>query len=158
MTQPLTQSTAVIASTHNTYVAESEIVPEGRGVFASRHIEPGELFERVPVIVIPNEELPLAARTLLYDYYYDWNDDLDAAGVALGFGSLYNHSFDPSAAYEKHFAAMRIDFTARRLIRRGEEITINYNGTFPTDDSPLKYDWARAMLVDQDAERQGRQL
>ena len=152
-------STTAVATSINTYVAESELVPAGRGVFAARDIEQGELFERCPVIVIPDSEMPLAARTLLYDYYYDWGEDLDAAGVALGFGSLYNHSFDPSAAYEKLFAEMRVDMTARRPIRRGEEITINYNGTYPTDDSPLKYDWARTTLVDFDEEgRRGRQL
>lgn len=151
--------TTAVASAINTYVAESNIVPAGRGVFAARDIEQGEVFERCPVIVIPDSELPLAARTLLYDYYYDWGDDLDAAGVALGFGSLYNHSFDPSAAYEKLFAEMRVDMTARRPIRHGEEITINYNGTFPTDHSPLKYDWARTTLVDTDGEgRRGRRL
>ena len=55
--------------------------------------------------------------------------------MALGYGSLYNHSFKPNARYTKGPAEMAIKFSALRDIAAGEEILINYNGT-PEDDSP----------------------
>jgi SET domain-containing protein len=55
--------------------------------------------------------------------------------VALGYGSLYNHSYTPNARYDDESPQIKI-FTAIREIAAGEEITINYNGE-PSDESPV---------------------
>ena len=47
---------------------------------------------------------------------------------ALGYGSIYNHSYSPNARYVKHFDRRTIDFIALWDIAAGEEIPTNYNG------------------------------
>jgi SET domain-containing protein len=46
--------------------------------------------------------------------------------VALGYGSLYNHSYSPNARY-LDVGRMTKAFISLRDIAPGEEITINYN-------------------------------
>lgn len=109
---------------------------KGRGVFARRQIAEGERIEQVPVLVIPAEQWQHLKRTVLYNYCFSWGSDHQHAALALGFGSLYNHSYQPNAAYVKRLAELIIDFVALRGIAPGEEITINYNGS-PGGQAPM---------------------
>lgn len=108
----------------------------GRGVFARRHFAAGELIEQVPVLVIPAEQWRHVAQTVLLNYCFSWGADSQHAALALGFGSLYNHSYHPNATYVKRLAEALIDFVALRAIDSGQEITINYNGS-PTGQEPM---------------------
>ena len=58
--------------------------------------------------------------------------------LALGYGSLYNHSYRPNARYDDVGQRTKL-FTALRAIEPGEEITINYNGD-PEDGSPVGFE------------------
>jgi uncharacterized protein len=99
---------------------------KGRGVYARRLIRKGEVIERVPVIVMSLDEYAKgAAETVLKDYCFHWGKDKVA--LALGYGSLYNHSFKPNARYDD-VGPLTKQFTALRDIRPGEEISVNYNG------------------------------
>ncbi len=97
---------------------------KGRGVFAVKRIPEGEIIERAPVIVIPDERRHSAGRCVLDDYYFEWGSDY---AIALGFGSLYNHSHKPNAAFICRHEEMYIEFVALRDILEGEEVTIHYN-------------------------------
>jgi len=113
---------------------------KGRGVVAERPLRKGELIERAPVIVIPRDEAPLIRDTRLAHYYYEWGDDDRAAAIALGYGSLYNHSYAPNARFEFHEPEECLEFFALRNIQSGEEITINYNNLGPDAKKPLKFE------------------
>jgi len=52
--------------------------------------------------------------------------------MALGLGSLHNHSYHANTIFERDFDGQLIVFKAAKPIRQGEELTINYNGE--TDD------------------------
>jgi uncharacterized protein len=104
---------------------------KGRGIFAGRRFEQDELIERVPVIVIPVAECAVLATTLVDAYDFEWGPESSQSAIALGYGSLYNHSFEPNALYTKLFDSEEIEFTALRIIEAGEEILINYNGKRP---------------------------
>ena len=104
-------------------VQESEI--HGRGVFATAPIASGETIEICPVLRVPVEEVELIDSTLIAAYYYIWNG---AAGIALGFGSLYNHSSTPNAEYLKHIEEDFLVIRALSAIPSGEEITMSYGG------------------------------
>ena len=112
---------------------------KGRGVFAGRRFLKGEVIERAPVLIIPAQEWSQFEKTMLYDYCYSWGDQAEDMAFALGFGSLYNHSYHPNAVYKKNLDELMIEFIALRNIEAGEEVTINYNG-YPTDESPLWFE------------------
>jgi SET domain-containing protein len=98
---------------------------KGRGVFARVLIPEGTVFERVPLLVIPAAEvLEGEDSRLLQDYVFEYKKDV---ALALGYGSLYNHSYNPNARYDDAGRQIK-EFRALRDIHPGEEITINYNG------------------------------
>ena len=114
----------------------------GRGVFATRLINEGTILERVPVLLIPREQVfdesNVARRSCRLSWYvYEWgNGEGDEyVAVALGYGSLYNHSYHPNTFYRRE-SPDAIEFVALRQIEADEEITINYNGE-PDDRSPV---------------------
>ena len=99
---------------------------KGRGVFARRAIDKGEVVERVPVLVLTAAEFEDGvAGTRLANYCFAWGTG--KAALALGYGSLYNHSYRPNARYDDVGPHIK-EFTALRNIEPGEEITVNYNG------------------------------
>jgi hypothetical protein len=91
----------------------------GRGVFATRAFAKGETVETCPTL-----QLPPGTGTDIADYLFE----ASARGkslVALGYGSLYNHSSDPNVDYHQP-AADRLCFVALRDVQAGEELTIDY--------------------------------
>ena len=111
-----------------------QVPSKGRGVFAQKPFAKDEMIEHAPVIVLPTHQEQFLDQTVLKDYYYAW--DQATSAVALGFGSLYNHSYTPNARYVRKYAEAIIEFTALRPIEADEEITVNYNGD-PADQAPL---------------------
>ena len=105
----------------------------GRGVFAERDFSKDELIERCPVLVLAADQRPLIIKTILAGYFFNWRSGSKVVAIALGYGSLYNHSRQPNAFYEQWLEKNQMDIVALRPIRRDEEIFINYGGT--PDDS-----------------------
>lgn len=143
------------------HLAKSKIPRAGRGVFAAINIKKSQLIERCPIIETPVKDYLYLRKTELRNYYFLWNKvqpkgkDLwsktskfkiknKKAAIALGYGSLYNHSYNPNATYKKKFKEKTIDFIAIRPIKKGEEITVNYNLGDPGNQSPL---WIRSIKV-----------
>lgn len=107
------------------FVADADC---GRGVYSDRALRTGEVIERAPVIAIPAAQVGALAGTALYDYWFGWGAADEDAGLAAGYGSIYNHSFAANVAYRKDFAAGELQFVARRDIAGGEELRIDYTG------------------------------
>ncbi|EXX90396.1 lysine methyltransferase [Paenibacillus darwinianus] len=103
-----------------------------RGVFATRNIAKGELIHEAPVIPYPNEEHEFIEKTLLADYAFEYGANHTA--LLLGYGMLFNHSYQPNAIYELNFDNHTVDFYAHTDINAGDEILINYNGEVDCDD------------------------
>lgn len=112
---------------------------KGRGVFAKRFFEKGELVERVPMLPLSQQEEPFEKSLVLYNYVFGWGPDLKYSAVALGYGSIYNHSYKPNAVYIRHEEQLVMDIIALEQITRGEEILINYNGD-PKSQKPVWFD------------------
>lgn len=112
-----------------------EVEGKGRGVFTSEAIAAGAVIEEAPVIVIPELGGTAFAPTRTIDrYLFKFGNDWMA--LALGYGSLYNHSYEPNARYETNLDRLTIVYTALRDIKEDEEILVNYNCD-PDDRSPL---------------------
>jgi uncharacterized protein len=105
-----------------------------RGVFATEDISKGQLFHIAPVIPYPNVEHILIEETVLSDYVYEYGKNHSA--VVLGYGMLFNHSFEPNAVYDIDFSTHTFKYYAYKDIKAGEEILINYNGDVD-DKEPL---------------------
>ncbi|MCA9037137.1 MAG: hypothetical protein KDA91_18500, partial [Planctomycetaceae bacterium] len=72
---------------------------KGRGVFATQFIPRDTVIEIAPVLVLPaGEVLDDTIESVLSHYVFEWTKKTVA--VALGYGSLYNHSYTPNARYE----------------------------------------------------------
>lgn len=117
-----------------THIYYKETDDRGRGVFTARSINAGDVIEICPIVVIPKAQIAILDRTVLYDYYFLWEDN--NAAIALGYGSLYNHSYSPNAEYIMDFVDSSLIIKAIRDINAHEEITFNYNGD-PVDDEEL---------------------
>ncbi|HUN42590.1 MAG TPA: SET domain-containing protein [Acetobacteraceae bacterium] len=98
----------------------------GRGVFATRQFAPGEMIEMCLVVALSEADARKLDATGLYDYYFGWAEDGRQAAIALGYGSIYNHSSTPNAQHHKNFAANTMSVIALRPIAAGEEIFIRY--------------------------------
>lgn len=102
----------------------------GRGVYTAEPIAEGELIELAPVIVMTAEERLMLDKTLLHDYIFEWSKDLNQCALALGFVSVYNHAYEANCQYGMYFKQQSISIIAVRNIKAGEELFINYNGTW----------------------------
>ena len=95
---------------------------KGRGVFARRPIETDEVIETCPVLVLPSGSIEDFSAGI-GAYVFEWGRGRLA--LALGYGSLYNHSYRPNARYVDLAERTKL-FTAIRDIAAGEEIAYDY--------------------------------
>jgi SET domain-containing protein len=99
---------------------------KGYGVFAIDVIEAGEIIEECHLVSLPISKGE--ASDILINYRYCWpcTEDWQEQVVALGYGSIYNHSDDNNAFWQDHPSAKAFQFIANRRILPGEEICIYY--------------------------------
>lgn len=114
------------------YVKKSEL--GGFGVFANKNMQKNQTIEVCQTILLSKQDRKILDKTKLYNYYFGWQGK---AALALGYGSLYNHSYSPNAKYVKNYSANTITIIALRDIQEEEEILVNYNG----DPSCMKQLW-----------------
>jgi SET domain-containing protein len=100
----------------------------GRGVFTNQPIGPDTIIEIAPVIVMSLEERKLLDQTLLHDYIFEWDNKRNRCCVALGYISVYNHSYSSNCEYSMDFENDLITIKTVQFVNAGEELFINYNG------------------------------
>jgi SET domain-containing protein len=108
------------------YIAKTKKM--GRGVFTRSALAPGTIIEVAPVIVMSKEDRSFIDQTLLHDYIFEWGDNKQQCCMALGYVPLYNHAYSSNCEYEMDFKKQIITIKTVRLIEKGEELFINYNG------------------------------
>jgi SET domain-containing protein len=99
----------------------------GIGVFTSKGLKKDTVIETSPVIVLTEEDRKTIEKTLLYHYVFEWGDNKKRAAIALGYVSLYNHSYDANCVYEMDYNKKLMTIKTVRDIKKGEELFINYN-------------------------------
>ena len=115
-------------------IRKSKIKNAGRGVFALTDIKKGEVIEICPILIFPGGEYPHLSETKLSGYLFEYTGD--STILALGFGSMYNHTNTPNAKYEmveyegKSEQNNELYFVATKPIKKDEEIYINYGGQY----------------------------
>jgi len=101
---------------------------KGKAVFTNFDIDAGVVIELSPVIVMKKEDRVHLDKTLLHDYIFEWGENKDQCCMALGFIPIYNHSYTSNCEYFMDFEEEIIFVKTVRTIKKGEELTINYNG------------------------------
>lgn len=91
----------------------------GYGVFADQDIQAGDLIEECYALIRNDDDN-------LYGNYYFRTPENNKHAIALGNGSLYNHSPIPNANYHFDMECSLIIFHANQAIKKGEEICISY--------------------------------
>jgi SET domain-containing protein len=89
----------------------------GYGVFADDDIEADSIIEECYTLIHKKEVVPFSSFYFSADQY---------AALALGFGSIYNHSNNPNARMVFDHEHSLVVFYAKRAIKSGEEICISY--------------------------------
>lgn len=115
----------------------------GRGVFSSEPILIGSIIEICPVLSMQGKDRQHLDQTKLHDYYFIWGINDEYCAIVLGFGSLYNHAYEPNAEYEPNFETDTLTFYALKRIPAGTEITVNYSGD-PTGRMELWFEEKQA--------------
>lgn len=108
------------------FVNESPI--HGLGVFAKQKIKTGELIEKCPILTLPiNKD---ESSDLLIHYRFNWpqGNEWEEQVVALGYGSLYNHSEEPNAFWVSSSDSRCFEFYSLKDIEEGDEILVWYGG------------------------------
>jgi uncharacterized protein len=135
------------AATLRAQLAVRDFGIRGRGIVALEDIEPGRLVERSPVLIIPSEERPSVDKTIIFTYVFMWEhhtveEDLykhrGRSAIALGYTSLLSHSFEPNCIFVRHIDELLIDVFAKRPIRAGEELTIDYQMALWFEPVPIE--------------------
>ena len=128
-----------ILASDNIYVGRSKILDAGRGVFANCDIKKGEIIESCPIIEIPKYDTSNLTESVLVTYFFYFGKNKERSAIALGLGSIYNHTYTPNAKFRIKQKDMLIDFIALENIKKGNEITINYYNGNP-QNSPLWFE------------------
>lgn len=100
----------------------------GRGVYTAETIAPDTVVEVSPVIVMSADDRTYLDKTALHDYIFEWGALKDKCCMALGLVPIYNHSYSSNCEYFMNYDEDVILVKTVRLIEKGEELTINYNG------------------------------
>jgi SET domain-containing protein len=108
-------------------VAFGKTPDKGIGVFAKTAISNGELIEVAPILLVDSDVMTV---NNLNDYVFTLNKEEDIYAVALGYGSLYNHSENPNADWNTNMEDAEIRFIAKEDIQEGQEITVSYGSSY----------------------------
>ena len=116
---------------------------KGREVVANVSFAKGDIIEQCPVICISEtDQLQALQGTILNEFVYPWTGfqpEAAAVGhmlrgvtrdmsrvIALGYGSLYNHSDDPNAIWEPDHKNWNLIIRAYRDIQPNDPIEVSY--------------------------------
>lgn len=102
----------------------------GRGVFAVKPLKAGMLINVSHVLLFPADEYQVHGKhTQLDNYTYIWNKGADGVtmALALGLGSLFNHSYEsPNVSYTFDRVKETIRYTLMKNVDAETELCISY--------------------------------
>lgn len=121
-----------IKSFNNNFLIQIKKHPKmGRGVFSLIDLKKGSLVEVSELIILSKKDTKIVLSGLksLAKFLFTYNKEQVA--IALGVGSLFNHSNKPNIEYI--FKNKKLYFITNKSVKAGEQLFINYGY------EPLKY-------------------
>jgi hypothetical protein len=107
--------------------------PKGRGLFAAQNIPPRTEVHVAPCIAVGREEYESHMRFTVLEHYL-FNDQGGNKLLALGYGSLFNHSRSPNVDYRIGEGSI-VYSSGHKQIPQGEELCISYGANLWFDDA-----------------------
>jgi uncharacterized protein len=100
----------------------------GRGVYSTHGFFKDEIVEVAPVSLLDVnfEMFPKELQTRVYNWGFLTKSNIKHA-IAMGYGSMYNHSDYPNLRYEADTNFEVIRYIALRNIAPNEQLTIHYD-------------------------------
>lgn len=99
---------------------------KGFGVFTNENIEKGKIVEICYSLKLKKTEIQHSNHDYLFCY-----DSTAEQYLPFGFGSIYNHSYEPNIHWKITWPEKGIiEFFSLRNIKKGEELTHNYGPTY----------------------------
>lgn len=108
---------------------------KGRGIYASQDLKPGTLIDISPVLLLNDAEYYGGGKegegkgvegSCLRGYVFTWRGKEKGFALALGMGSLFNHSIVPNVSFELNRSAYTIQYKTFKSVKEGEELCIFY--------------------------------
>ena len=119
------------------YLCIKKSTKGGYGVFTKKFIPKNTVVEIARTLIIKSKE-----RDTLGDLTkYDFNMGDGTTCFALGFGGMYNHSFENNVEYSNTYSDnFFMHYTTNRNVNAGEELCVNYGSDyFTTNNLPILY-------------------
>ena len=113
-----------------------ELGKKGRGLVATQNIPRNKIIIKDEFVVLPRKDIAKIRKTRLMDYVFDYRHQY---ALVFGDGSLINNGGSNSNVvyeFKKRRGAKKtrqMIFKAKRKIKKGEELTIDY-GRDPNDE------------------------
>ncbi|GJJ71211.1 hypothetical protein EMPS_03561 [Entomortierella parvispora] len=97
---------------------------KGRGVVTRLQIPARTVIDISPILLFPTDEYTAHGQYTQLDHYtYRWQGGM---ALAMGLGSMFNHSNKPNVGFQRDFVNKLIRYSALRDIEEGEELCISY--------------------------------
>ncbi|KAG0055191.1 hypothetical protein BGZ83_009367 [Gryganskiella cystojenkinii] len=107
-----------------TSLAIQDCGPKGRGIVTRKPIPSRTVIDISPILLFPAGEYTAHGQYTQLDHYtYRWQGGM---ALALGLGSMFNHSNKPNVGFQRDFANKVIRYTTLREIKENEELCISY--------------------------------
>ena len=98
--------------------------PDGSYTIISKtQFAKGEVVEICPIMILGIE---CKSINKLKDIIFELDKNKEEYAVVFGYGSLYRHAQDANVEYAYNRGAKQLYFIAKRFIKVGEELNINY--------------------------------
>ncbi len=105
---------------------------KGRGVFCHERIPTRTLIHVSPVLIMKGDDTELSQKTILQHYTYNWGID---QAVALGLGSMFNHSRSNNVGFLKVKEKEIIEYYTLCDVSPETELCIHYGPHIWFDDA-----------------------
>jgi uncharacterized protein len=111
---------------------------KGRGLFATADIPPRTLIHIAPCINVLQSEYDQHMRHTVLEHYLFNDVTTGNKLLALGYGSLFNHSNRPNVNYRIRSSNQCIEYTSgHQMILAGNELCISYGSNLWFDDADV---------------------
>ena len=114
----------------------------GRGVFAEKNLEVGEIITNCEILVLSARDTKLVNQTDLQYYTFKFEGDQDC--LVLGDGEIFNHDDNSNVSYRLVNINGRflMEFSAIKPVKKDEQLFINY-----TDDTKVDVKGYKVNLI-----------